>query len=79
MSRMLAMHSAAKRNVPKSTMNRELQDPRERFRQGILEEKIRQRAYELYEKRGRVDGHHEEDWAQAEEQIRSEHGFDKAA
>jgi Protein of unknown function (DUF2934) len=77
MSRMLAMDSVAKRKVPKSTMK--LQDLRERFRHAIWEEKIRQRAYELYEKRGRVDGHHEEDWAEAEEQIRGEHGFDKAA
>jgi Protein of unknown function (DUF2934) len=79
MSRMLAIDSATKRKVPKSTMNRELQDLRERLRQRILEEKIRQRAYELYEERGRVDGHHEEDWVQAEEQIRGEHDFEKAA
>jgi Protein of unknown function (DUF2934) len=46
---------------------------------GSMQERIRRRAYELYEERGRHDGHHEEDWAQAEEQIRGEHGFDKAA
>jgi Protein of unknown function (DUF2934) len=46
---------------------------------GSMQERIRRRAYELYEKRGRRDGHHEEDWAQAEEQIRGEHDFDKAA
>jgi DUF2934 family protein len=47
--------------------------------EGNLQEKIRQRAYELYEERGHHDGHHEEDWAQAEEQIRGESNFDKAA
>ena len=30
------------------------------------EENVRARAYELYEVRGRVDGHAEEDWLQAE-------------
>ncbi len=35
-----------------------------------LEYQIRRRAYELYEERGREDGHHEEDWLRAEEEIR---------
>jgi hypothetical protein len=30
------------------------------------EEDVRARAYELYEVRGRIDGHAEEDWLQAE-------------
>ena len=34
------------------------------------EERIRQRAYELYEQRGRSDGHHEDDWQKAEQEIR---------
>jgi hypothetical protein len=46
---------------------------------GSIEERIRQRAYELYEERGRHDGYHAEDWAQAEEQIRDQHDFDQAA
>jgi len=29
------------------------------------EEKVRTRAYELYEMRGRIDGRAEEDWLQA--------------
>jgi hypothetical protein len=33
------------------------------------EEQIRQRAYELYEARGREDGHDREDWQQAEAEI----------
>jgi hypothetical protein len=34
-----------------------------------LEYRIRQRAYELYEARGRKDGHEVEDWLRAEEEI----------
>jgi hypothetical protein len=32
-------------------------------------ERIQRRAYELYELRGRQDGHHLEDWIQAEQDI----------
>ena len=34
-----------------------------------LEDQIRQRAYELYQARGRDDGHDLEDWLRAEEEI----------
>ncbi|MGE5327626.1 MAG: DUF2934 domain-containing protein [Deltaproteobacteria bacterium] len=34
-----------------------------------LEEEIRCRAFELYEGRGREDGHDFDDWLQAEEEI----------
>jgi Protein of unknown function (DUF2934) len=34
-----------------------------------LEDQIRQRAYELYEERGREEGHEEEDWLRAEAEI----------
>jgi hypothetical protein len=34
-----------------------------------LEEQIRQRAYELYEARGREDGHALEDWLRAESEV----------
>jgi hypothetical protein len=34
-----------------------------------LEDQIRERAYELYEERGRQDGHAEEDWFRAKEEI----------
>jgi Protein of unknown function (DUF2934) len=34
-----------------------------------LEYQIRLRAYQLYEARGRQDGHDEEDWLRAEEEI----------
>jgi len=33
------------------------------------EENVRARAYELYEVRGRIDGHAEEDWLQAESEV----------
>ncbi len=35
-----------------------------------LEHQIRLRAYELYEARGREDGHELEDWLRAKEEIR---------
>jgi hypothetical protein len=34
------------------------------------EQQIRQRAYELYEQRGRTDGHDLDDWLQAEREIK---------
>ena len=34
-----------------------------------LEFQIRQRAFELYEARGREDGHEVEDWLRAEEEL----------
>jgi hypothetical protein len=33
------------------------------------EENVRARAYEVYEVRGRIDGHAEEDWLQAEGEV----------
>ena len=33
------------------------------------EERVRARAHELYEVRGRMDGHAEEDWLQAEGEV----------
>lgn len=34
-----------------------------------LHELVSRRAYELYESRGRVEGHHCEDWLEAEREI----------
>jgi oligoendopeptidase F len=34
-----------------------------------LDEEIRRRAYELYEKRGRDDGHELDDWLRAEAEL----------
>jgi hypothetical protein len=38
-----------------------------------LEVQIRQRAYEIWEERGRVEGHEHEDWAQAEREVHARH------
>lgn len=38
------------------------------------EEKIRLRAYELYEQRGRIDGYALDDWLQAEGEILGKRG-----
>jgi len=38
-----------------------------------IEEQIRRRAYELYERRGRVDGFASDDWLQAEREILGAH------
>ena len=35
-----------------------------------IEQQIKQRAYELYEQRGRTDGHDLDDWLQAEYEIK---------
>jgi hypothetical protein len=35
-----------------------------------IEQQIRQRAYELYERRGRTDGYDLDDWLQAERRIK---------
>jgi len=35
-----------------------------------IEQQIRKRAYELYEQRGRTDGHELDDWLQAECEIK---------
>ena len=34
-----------------------------------LQERVRRRAYDLYERRGREEGHDVEDWLQAEAEI----------
>ena len=50
-------------NPPKKSPASATRDPQE------LEDQIRQRAYELYEERGREDGHELEDWLRAKEEI----------
>ena len=46
---------------------------------GDLEEKIRRRAYELYQQRGRQDGHALDDWLQAKAEILENKGQQTAA
>lgn len=41
---------------------------------GDLEAAIRNRAYEIYEERGRTDGLAQEDWVRAEREILSQQG-----
>jgi len=41
---------------------------------GELQEQIRRRAYELYEQRGRHDGHETDDWLQAESEVTQQKG-----
>jgi len=43
--------------------------PREPKSVSDAEEKIRLRAYELYERRGRINGHALDDWLQAEAEV----------
>ena len=38
----------------------------------VSEESIRERAYAIYERRGRLDGRAEEDWYEAEVELRNE-------
>jgi hypothetical protein len=44
-----------------------------------IEQQIQQRAYDLYEQRGRTDGHELDDWLQAEREIRGTHANAAAA
>lgn len=44
-----------------------------------LEEQIRGRAYELYQQRGKEDGHEAEDWLRAEGEIRGKERIAAAA
>lgn len=44
-----------------------------------IEEEIRIRAYELFEQRGRKEGHHDEDWARAEAEVLAKYRRDKTA
>jgi hypothetical protein len=44
-----------------------------------IQEEIRQRAYELYEERGRQDGLHDEDWSRAETEVLSRFQREKSA
>jgi hypothetical protein len=44
-----------------------------------MQEQIRLRAFELYEARGRTDGHHEEDWYEAEKELLAPRVVNRAA
>jgi HSP20 family molecular chaperone IbpA len=40
-----------------------------RSRSDEITDAVARRAYEIFERRGRADGHHEEDWRQAESEL----------
>jgi hypothetical protein len=44
-----------------------------------LEAQIRQRAYELYEERGRMPGQETEDWFRAEREVLARNGHQQSA
>jgi len=44
-----------------------------------IEDEIRRRAYELYEQRGREDGHDQEDWLRAEKEVKQARSRSAAA
>jgi hypothetical protein len=44
-----------------------------------IEQQIQQRAYELYDQRGRTDGHDLDDWLQAEREIKGTQAKAKTA
>jgi len=46
---------------------------------GVLQKQIEMRAYELYEARGRSDGHQEDDWYNAEKEILNQGEVHRAA
>jgi hypothetical protein len=45
--------------------------PHREYADAEIEERIRQRAYELYQERGGVDGNATDDWQQAKEEVLS--------
>ena len=53
-------------NPPKKSPKTVTSEPQE------LQDQIRERAYELYEERGRQDGHEQEDWFRAKEELTQE-------
>ena len=59
------------KHSPTSSTSRE-QLPSAVFAYAELDERIRTRAYALYELRGREDGHDLDDWLQAEAELTSD-------
>jgi len=55
---------------PNSTIPAPLRTPNQTTKStGEVQEQIRRRAYELYEQRGRDDGHELDHWLQAESEV----------
>lgn len=67
---MAAPRKAPIKSVDSQTKTLSITAGHSAFNGASLEEQIRQRAYELYEQRGRYDGFAEKDWLQAEVEVR---------
>jgi len=55
--------------TPRSNPTRTMPRAEERHAPAEVDAEIRRRAYELYERRGRVGGHALDDWLQAEAEV----------
>ena len=60
--------SGSKRAVPRARA-RIVSCELVRSRSEEIRDAVARRAYEIFERRGRADGHHEEDWRQAESEL----------
>ncbi len=61
-----------KSSAPEPTPIQTPQNTPESENAATIEDSIRAKAFQLYEERGRIDGHAEEDWLQAECDILSQ-------
>ncbi len=66
-TRSAATKTASKAKAPNGNQAAEYPQPN-----GVLEEMIRVRAYQLYAERGFKDGHAQEDWLRAEAEVRNQ-------
>jgi hypothetical protein len=64
-----------------STVNRQINQTgrQQRLTESELNDRIRYRAYELFEQSGRADGHELDDWMQAESEVLGSGGKVQAA
>ncbi len=65
---MKTRRSASKRATPPARP-RIVSSELVRSRSDEIADAVARRAYDLYERRGRADGHHDEDWRQAESEL----------
>ncbi len=56
-------------SAPRSDKNRRQLEKVLETARSVIEERIRRRSYELFEQRGRQDGHALDDWLQAEAEV----------
>ena len=65
-------HTTQKEDTPK--MRRIIFGKRASASRGPSQDEIEQRAYQIFLERGGTNGHAEEDWLQAENELRRERG-----